>query len=410
MSDQHWTVIEHVIPASHIRGFTRGVRYGSSGRLRLAVKQYVPKCQGPGSSKGMTIVMAHGVGSSKESYEPFFDGLLHCGLPIRAVWAMDIAHHGASYLLNEDVIGDDHHWFDSSRDIFQMINHFQEQMPAPIIGIGQSWGTVSVCMLAIWHPTLFSGLIVIEPLFGQAYRSDTADDTTKAQTRRTAQLLVNRKDTWPSREAAREHFLSNPYYRSFDPRVFERVMRYDLRDLPSKNDFPAAVTLTTPKTMETYSIIRADPPLAGFPETPDYRTRTARDIIVPGFYHGERSQYLDSLQYLSPPMLYVWGSLSGYASTGSAIDMLHLAGTGLGGNGGVASDKVNQVVVEGAHHPVPLEKPAAAAQAIAPWLEQHFAAWEAELEHRRHEPPLAIKDFPSEYKERIAKLNVKTKL
>ncbi|KAL9055988.1 MAG: hypothetical protein Q9206_002920 [Seirophora lacunosa] len=354
--------------------------------------------------------MAHGVGSSKESYEPFFDGLLHCGLPIRAVWAMDIAHHGASYLLNEDVIGDDHHWFDSSRDIFQMINHFQEQMPAPIIGIGQSWGTVSVCMLAIWHPTLFSGLIVIEPLFGQAYRSDTADDTTKAQTRRTAQLLVNRKDTWPSREAAREHFLSNPYYRSFDPRVFERVMRYDLRDLPSKNDFPAAVTLTTPKTMETYSIIRADPPLAGFPETPDYRTRTARDIIVPGFYHGERSQYLDSLQYLSPPMLYVWGSLSGYASTGSAIDMLHLAGTGLGGNGGVASDKVNQVVVEGAHHPVPLEKPAAAAQAIAPWLEQHFAAWEAELEHRRHEPPLAIKDFPSEYKERIAKLNVKTKL
>lgn len=354
MSDQYWTVKEHVIPASHIRGFTRGVRYGSSGSLRLAVKQYVPKRQGPSSSKGMTIVMAHGAGSSKESYEPFFDGLLQCGAPILAVWAMDIAHHGASYLLNEDVIGDDHHWFDSSRDIFQMINHFQEQMPAPIIGIGQSWGTVSLCMLAVWHPTLFSALVVIEPLFGQPYGDETAeDDKIKVQTRRMVQALVNRKDTWPSREAARRHLLSNPYYRSFDPQVFERVMKYDLRDVPSKNDSSAtAVTLTTPRTMETYHFIRADPPLAGFPETPDYRTKSARDIIVPGFYHGERSQFLDSLQYLYPHMLFVWGSLSGYANTASATDMLTLAGTGLGGNGGIAAGKIDQVIVEGAQRKI----------------------------------------------------------
>lgn len=60
--------------------------------------------------------------------------------------------------------------------------------------------------------------------------------------------------------------------------------------------------------------------------------------------------------------------------------------------------------------PVPLEKPTAAAKLIAPWLKKHFATWEAEIERQREEAPLAINDFPLEYKARIAKLNVKGKL
>ena len=107
MSENLGNIHDHGIPASHIRGFRRGIRDEQVGRIRLAIKQYVPK-QPSGSNGGhVTIIASHGVGSSKESFEPFFDELLLCGIPIRAVWAMDVAHNGASYLLNENVIGDE---------------------------------------------------------------------------------------------------------------------------------------------------------------------------------------------------------------------------------------------------------------------------------------------------------------
>lgn len=412
MSEEYWTVQDHVIPASHIRGFSRGVRDESTARLRLAVKQYVPRqLKDIPSPSGMTIIVAHGVGSSKELYEPFLDDLLHCGLPIRAAWAMDVAHHGASYLLNEDVIGDEPHWYDSSRDMFQMINHFQAQMPPPIVGIGQSWGAVGISMLAVWHPRLFAALVPIEPMFGQLYRDDTPEnEKSKVQARRTAALLVGRKDTWPSREAARKHVLSNPVFSSFDPRVLKQVMKYDFRDIPSDTDTGPAVTLITPKTMETYTILRAIPPVPGLPVAPDYRTATVRDIIVPGFYRGERSQHLKSLQYLLPPTLYVWGTLSEYANTEYSKDILQRTGTGLGGNGGVALGKVTEVMVEGAHHFVPAEKPAAAAKVIAPWLQQQFTAWQEETERRKEDAPFAIKQFHPEWLKRISQLSVQSKL
>lgn len=31
-------------------------------------------------------------------------------------------------------------WMDHSRDLFLMINHFRDQMPRPIVGLGHSFG------------------------------------------------------------------------------------------------------------------------------------------------------------------------------------------------------------------------------------------------------------------------------
>ncbi|CAO1601733.1 MAG: hypothetical protein LQ349_000083 [Xanthoria aureola] len=405
MSAEYWTVNQHTIPASHIRGFSRGVKDEITAHLRLAVKQYVPKSGQEPQSNAITVIMAHGVGSSKELCEPFFDELLHCLVPIRAIWAMDTAHHGASYLLNEDAIGDEPHWFDSSRDMFQMINYFQEQMPSPIIGIGQSLGAITISMLAVWHPRLFSAIISMEPMFGLTYRAGIRDeDKVNAQTKRKTQLFVNRKDTWSSREAARKHLQANPLYGAYDPRVFERVIEYDLRDVPSNLEGFPAVTLTTPKTMELYTILRADPPLSGFPEAPDYRTRTADDVILPGFHRGERSYVVNNLQHLLPPVLYLWGALSGYANSEYSNSILRQTGIGLGGNGGFASGKVTEAIVEGAYHQVPLEKPAAAAQAVVPWLRKQISIWEQEADRRKTEAPFAVKSFAPEWVARVSKL------
>ena len=129
MSEHLWNVTNHIVPASHIRGFKRGIRdEGPEYQLRLSVNQYTPKTKEPGI---ITLILAHGIGSSEELYEPLFDELLARNLPIRSAWSIDAAHHGYSYLLNESIIGDEPHWLNPMRDYLHVVNHFQTQMPPP---------------------------------------------------------------------------------------------------------------------------------------------------------------------------------------------------------------------------------------------------------------------------------------
>jgi pimeloyl-ACP methyl ester carboxylesterase len=387
MSEEFWDVQAHVIPASHIRGFSRGVRDESTAHLKLAVKHYVPRNRDvkPGD---VTLIMAHGVGSSKESYEPFFDELLHCRVPIRGIWAADVAHHSASYILNEDIIGDEPHWFDSSRDLLQMVNYFQTEMPPPIVGVGQSWGCVTLTMMSIFHPRLFTGIISMEPVFatGYKYKKRKGDKDVRPDRFHFATLMANRKDVWSSREQAREQFAANPYYAAFDPRVFERVVKYDLRDIPSENGSAKPVTLTTPKSMEVYTMMRPDPPFPGYPEAPDYQKRGKNTTVIAGFYRDESRQAFESLANVHPPVLYVWGTLSQLHDSDYAEGVVKQTGTGHMGGGGVAKGQVKETFVDGAHHPLPLEKPKGAAEAVADWVLDVLKKWNDETEKRRSQP------------------------
>ena len=387
MSKEFWNVHAHVVPASHIRGFSRGVRDENTAHLKLAVKQYVPRDRDakPGDA---TLIMAHSVGSSKESYEPFFDELLHCGLPIRGVWAADVAHHSASYVLNEDVIGDEPHWFDSSRDLLHMVNYFQTEMPPPIVGIGQSWGCVTITMTSILHPRLFTGIVSMEAVFGTGYRykrrkedKDELPDKFHAAT-----FMAKRKDSWPSRQEARDHFAANPYYANFDPRVFERVMEYDLRDISSGKGSTQVVTLTTPKSMEVYTMMRPDPPFPGYPEALDYQKRGDGATIIAGFYRDEARLAFEQLANVQPPVLYVWGTLSRMYGSDYAEGVVKQTGIARIGGGGVAKGQVKETFVDGARHPIPLEKPGGAAEAVNKWLMEVLKKWNADAENRKSQP------------------------
>ncbi|KAG7001972.1 hypothetical protein G7Y79_00030g065050 [Physcia stellaris] len=407
MSAESWNIHEHVIPASHIRGFRRGIREEKAGRLRLAIKQYVPKEISGCIARHVSIITAHGVGSSKESYEPFYDELLNRGLPIRAVWAMDVAHHGASYLLNENIIGDEPNWFDSSRDLMQMVNHFQELMPPPLVAIGQSWGSVTIAGLSIMHPRLFAGMVFLEPTFAAHYAIRAKDLTDRGTDRsHRAVAMAKRRDLWESRAGARERLSANPYYAAFDPRVFERVMKYDLRpasaDQCNKAGSPNAVTLTTPKSMEVATMMRPDPPLQGYPEEPDLLNRPD-DIdttIIRGFYRGEVLKMWWNLPYILPSTLVIWAGKS-LAGTNYAKEIDKRIGTGYGGNGGIAVGRVKSVDINDVGHPLPLEKPGAVAEAVSDWLHHEVVRWSTEYE--RPQPPFDTAVHP-EVIERIAKL------
>ena len=409
MSESIWTIREHVIPASHIRGFRRGIRDEQNGRLRLAVKQYTPKDRPTSKPGDVTLIMSSGLGASKELHEPFYDELFQRGLPIRAIWSMDTAQHGASYLLNEGIIGDEPNWFDSSRDLLQMINHFQKLLPPPLVAIGSSWGCVAIVSLAVFHPRMFAGIINMEPTFATtlAIRRIDRTDTGIDRSHR-AMAMAKRKDIWPSLEDARSRLRKTPHFGSFDPRVFERVMKYDLRPAPLERCAEVgshdAVILTTPKSMETGTMMRPDPPLSGNPEAPDFKNRP-EDIdttVVRGFYRGEVVQVYRDLPYVLPATLYIWGDRS-FGGTSYAEAIAGRTGIGYGGNGGVTSGGVHAKTMNNTGHNITLEKPAEAAETVEPWLLDRIAWWNKEAQESQNEPDFDIA-LRGEFMQRIAKL------
>lgn len=409
MSTEFWNIHEHVTLASHIRGFSRGIRDEQNGRLRLAIKQYVPKARPEPKPGHVTLIMMSGIGASKELYEPFFDELLQRRLRIRAIWSMDTAHHGASHVLNEGIIGDEPNWFDSSRDLLHMINHFQEHMPPPLVAVGSSWGGVSIVSLAVFHPRLFAGIVLMEPSFATTPAIRKIDHTDRGIDRSHRSVaMVKRRDIWPSRADARTRLRKTAHFGAFDTRVFERVVQYDLRPAPPEKcaeiGSPDAVTLTTPKSMEIGTMMRPDPPFEGYPEAVDLHNRPEDmdTTTVRGFYRGEVVQVYRDLPYVLPATLYVWGSRS-LGGSAYAKEIVGRTGTGYGGNGGLASGCVQTTTMNDAGHSIPLEKPSEAAETVEPWLRQEIIKWENEAHERTKQPGFEIALKP-EFLQRIAKL------
>lgn len=46
--------------------------------------------------------------------------------------------------MNEEKVGNDPSYFDHSRDLLGMINHFRKHFTRPIVGIGHSMGAISL--------------------------------------------------------------------------------------------------------------------------------------------------------------------------------------------------------------------------------------------------------------------------
>ena len=398
-----WTVTEHVIPAAHMRGYSRGVKQGKEGQLRLAIKQYVPKSREP-KSDDITIVFTHESGSCKEIYEPMIDELLGQNLPIRAAWGMDIAHHGASYLLNKDIIGDAPHWLDVARDFMQMINYFGKEMPPPIYGIGISLPGTSLLIASTLHPVLFAGLILTEPVVetghGFIWRKDQPPLNDK-------ELLIykisHRREAWPSREVARSSLLKSPFFSAFDPRAFDLFIEYGLRDMPTP-EHPEGVTLTTPKTQELYNYGLPDPPFPGYPAEPDLKDRPDDTIAVPGFYIGGLVQVKRAVRQLFPPVLYLWGAKSIFGCGDYPQRVIDQTGVGESGGGGAASGQVSSRVLSDVGHVVPLEAPAEAAAVMAEWLRPEWERWCEEARRRAKEPSFNTRVLHPHWMERINKL------
>lgn len=438
MSSAYFTVTEHVLPSQHIRQYARATVTTQEEVLHICIKQYTPLSNKNPRPGDVTIIAAHANGVGKELYEPFWDELLRYtrttgGVRIRGIWMADVSFQGASGVLNEGKLGNDREkppylhtlpthsqhtasWSDHARDLLHMTNHFRAHMPRPLIGIGHSMGGQNITDLALLHPRLLSALVLIDPVIINSHPSKTG-------TTGPAYASTFRRDVWPSRAAAAEQFMRNPFYQRWDPRVLDLWVQHGLRDLPtplyptlpapppSKNTDVAAaataaalsaapvpasptttqetpVTLTTTKHQEVFTFLRPNYPLSrAAPSTlPNPPRSTHPDLPLPPqsphhapFYRPEPIATFARLPHVRPPVLFVFAAESNLSGLdpGTMADKLAATGAGVGGSGGVQAGMVEGVVLgDGAGHFVPFEQPGVCAGRVGDWLDRVRRGWE----------------------------------
>ncbi|KAL2808068.1 putative toxin biosynthesis protein [Aspergillus granulosus] len=369
-------IIEHVLPGQHIREYPLSINGRQETPLQFAIKQYIPLDQpSPISDNAVTIIGVPGNGSPKEILEPLWEDL-YCQLkkqsvPLRGIWVADVSNQGASGVLNENVLGDQTNWFDHSRDLLHMINHFRDEIPRPIIGVAHSMGCAQLVNLSIIHPRLLSTLVLFEPVIPDARFGYNP-----------AIISSQRRDIWPSREKAAESLTRS--LRTWNPRVRERYIRHGLRSVPTRLYNPAtdeqvpegAVTLTTTKHQETWSasIANLEAESAGLDRLllPDWDAENDRPYLVsrPEMWSTARN-----LPFLRPSVFWVFGG-NCYLSSPAAQDFkMRVTGTGIGGSGGVAKGMVEKAVLPEGSHNVVLEEVEWSAGVAGDWIRRWYGKY-----------------------------------
>ncbi|GFF51774.1 peroxisomal membrane protein LPX1 [Aspergillus udagawae] len=377
----NFRVVEHVARAQNVRERPGAVKFGHEQELRLAVKQYIPH-DNPCPAKGdVTLIGAHANGFPKELYEPLWDEiytrLRARNRRIRSIWIADVVQQGQSGVLNEFILGDDPSWFDHGRDLLFLLNQFQDQIPGPLIGVGHSMGGMQLAHLSLMHPSLFEGLILMDPVIQRDNPS-----------RKYALPSTYRRDLWPSRDEARAKFQSSSFYQGWDPRVLDKWVEYGLRDLPTKL-YPisedimhgkSAVTLTTPKAQELFTFLRPSyiDERSGQPRGVPEEEMHRDDIDDFPFYRPEPPQIFRRLPELKPAVLYLFGSDSDLSSSKARREKLVMTGTGVGGSGGVSRGRVQEVVLP-CGHLVPMERVQESAHASADFIDSTLSSSEPRI-------------------------------
>jgi pimeloyl-ACP methyl ester carboxylesterase len=412
MSSFH--VVEHVVPAQHIREFPRAVLGAEETVLKLHVKQYIPIDNPEPQPGDLTIIGAHANGFPKELYEPLWEEL-HAkaskhGFRIRSIWIADVAHQGWSSAINEQQLGNDPAWYDHSRDLLHLINMKRDLMPQPIIGMGHSMGGAQLAYLALLHPRLFRTLVLIDPVI-QPHAS-VPDNLGPSP----ARASTFRRETWPSREEAAESFKKSKFYQKWDSRVLDRWVKYGLRDLPtailedaSKVPGSKPVTLTTPKHQEVFTFLRPNYGREGVDGNPINRTeRPDLNPSMPAagnFYRAEGSQVFLRLGELRPSVLYVLGAESDIGGPGGAEAKLKLTGVGPGGSGGAQEKRVKSITYEKIGHLVAMEAVGRLSDDSVQWIGTELQRWrdeQAELDRTwRSRPRIERQTVDDVWKEKM---------
>ncbi|KAI6083547.1 prolyl aminopeptidase-like protein [Hypoxylon rubiginosum] len=369
-------VIEHRIPAQHIREWSRATAVSQNAVLQLHIKQYKP-IDNPSPEPGdVTIIAGHANGFPKEVYEPLWSDLhTQCkkhGFRIRGIWIADVAHQGQSGLLNKQMLGNDPSWYDAARDLLHMTNVFRAEMPRPIVGIGHSFGGNVLTQLSLLHNRLFSSLVLFDPIINKFTLQQTG-------AMNGARLSAVRRDTWPSREAAADSFRRSRFYSSWDPRVLQAWITHAIHEVPDEvTGTGTKAALVTSRHQEVFTFFRPLYPYVrpdgavdrdGAPDfDPAMNDKPGPNHPFP-FYRSEGPTVLEQLPHVRPSVLWVFGETSdANLPPSTRPEFVRMCGSGPSGSGGVDAGKVAEITIKARGHLFPMEIPGVCAEHAAAWI------------------------------------------
>ncbi|KAG7431931.1 Abhydrolase domain-containing protein mpaH [Fusarium oxysporum f. sp. raphani] len=314
-----------------------------------------------------------------ELYEPLWDELYDRArqqdLRIRSIWIADVWNQGQSGLINETLLGNDLSWFDHARDLMNLINQYQRDIPHPIVGIGHSMGGTQLAQLALWHPRLLDSLVLIDPIIQTPNPSISL-----------AGLSTKRRDVWPSIGDATTRFKKSKFFQSWDPRVLDLWIEHGLRDIPtelhSKEEGSTSdqrVTLTTSKHQELFSFVRPSYLARDWESFNDQDTEQNKDCPNYPFHRPEPPKIFRHLPELRPSTLFVFGKQSEFSSPERRQEKMLTTGTGVGGSGGAAAGRVQGQTLD-CGHLIPMEKVSECADVISSFVGKEMRRWRDQQE------------------------------
>ena len=372
MAPSPFIVREHTFQGQHIREYPEALANNQEDVLRLHAKSYTPKDVASGEVRGQgTIIGYHGNSFPKEVYEPMMEQLYyvlktHHDFTIGSIWFADQATQGESALLNDDIMGNDSHWFDHSRDVLQMVNTFRSEMKRPLIGIGHSMGGTQLVATATFHPRLFETVILIDPSLTM-----TVGETLPFMLK----YALTKPETFDSRESMEKYVNKHPFFRAWTPEVKQRYIDTAFHDKPTTL-YPRGEGVLKPKThafVEARGIGRPNlEHVAITKPANDFQRYTHPDVHTASPYTGPLYNTASRLGYtylgaLRPAAMFLLGRGSKINPQAELEERTNWTGTRSGGSGGVNAGNVKCVTIPGGHA-LPMTNPQGTADEVAAWI------------------------------------------
>lgn len=194
--------------------------------------------------------------------------------------------------------------------------------------------------LSLYHPRLFYGLALIEPVIQQDPPSGP----------NAAFLSSYWPDCWSFRDAAAESFRKISF-KNWDSRVLDKYVLYGLRKTltaiyPTHSATSGAVTLTTTKHQEAWTYVRSNFASQSVDAnnrqeqllSPDFDSNSGVRTYV--FYRAECIQAWEGLPRICPSILWIFSAQSPFNTPVLQDEKMAHSGTGVGGSGGEGVGKV----------------------------------------------------------------------
>ncbi|KAH6711674.1 Alpha/beta hydrolase family-domain-containing protein [Leptodontidium sp. MPI-SDFR-AT-0119] len=399
---------EHVIPCSHIREDLTTTTSGQEQETwRMSVKQYIPVENQDPKEGDVTIVGGCGNGFLKELYEPFWEDLYHAlsksSIRIRSIWVPSVSNSGSNTHINPSLIHDPVSVFDHTRDILHLLNVFRSEILQPIIGIGHSIGASQLAMVSVYHPTLFAGLVLMDPIL--------VPDAETVSAGRLVRFAVRRTREWGSRREA-ERWCEGAW-REWDARVRRRWNEFAIEAVDGQKP-DGRVRLCWRREQELSMYVRFGYVFSSVREEEDEDVKIGKAMMEKGVGKGrmtEKGNGKGVIFVRGPPQIWRFMPmmstrmlvLCGEKPGSSLPKMKEAWKERIGSDGfflrrGMERKRVDVETVKGTGHLLPLEQPGVCAERAARWIGEELAGWK----EREWKPTREWRALGNEERERRA--------